>query len=300
METAPGLVEIARQWVFSPVWLAILAGMAGGYGWAFSRARRAGFPHPGWRLALFAAGLTVLAVGLVSPVAHYGRQVLWVDFTGFLLITMIAPPLMLAGAPLTLAFRASGPRRRRMFRRLYRSKAAAVLTFPVATWLIFAVATYLWQFTALTDLAARDTVVRHLQQLSLTFVGLLFWIPAVASDPLRWRIAYPLRALYIFVEMTHKGLFGGMFLSMNTAMHGDFARNAPAWAPNALDDQRIAILILWIGGNMVFIAALIGVVFRWVAYEQRNQRRTDFRLRRAREQAQRKRAAMEQIFTRTV
>lgn len=300
MENAPGLGEIARSWVFSPVWIVVLVGAAGSYARGVQLARRNGCPHPGWRVALFAAGLAVVVLAVLSPVASYGRQLLWVDFTGFLFITMIAPPLILLGAPLTLAFRASGPSGRSALRRLYRGRLAAVLTFPVATWLTFAVLTYLWQFSSWTEVAARNDFVRLVQQGSLLTVGLFFWLPGLATDPLRWRMPYPLRALYIFVEMTHKGLFGGMFLSMNTAMHEEFARNAPAWAPDALTDQRIAILILWIGGNMVFMVALIGLAARWIAYEQRNQRRTDLRIALQKQRARKKAAALEQVFTRPV
>jgi hypothetical protein len=42
------------------------------------------------------------------------------------------------------------------------------------------------------------------------------------------------------------------------------------------------------------------LIFRWVAYEQRNQHRTDWRLRLQREAANRKRAALEQVITRPV
>jgi hypothetical protein len=100
--------------------------------------------------------------------------------------------------------------------------------------------------------------------------------------------------------MTHKCLFGGMFLSMNTPFHEQFAANAPAWAPSAMTDQRIAILILWIGGNLVFVAGLIGLVARWISYEQRNQRRVDMRLARQQEHARRKAEALERVFTRPV
>src|SRR5438045_6998825 len=34
-------------------------------------------------------------------------------------------------------------------------------------------------------------------------------LPIFCADPLRWRMAYPLRALYVFVEMTHKGHAAG-------------------------------------------------------------------------------------------
>jgi len=166
------------------------------------------------------------------------------------------------------------------------------------TWLLFAGVTYLWQFTDWTDLAARNLWVREMQRSSLLLVGVLFWLPAVSPDPVRWRLPYPLRALYVFVEMTHKGLFGGMFLSMHTAMHSEFASRAAAWAPEAMTDQRIAILILWLGGNLIFLLALVGIVVRWVQYEQRNQRRTDWRLRLERDAKAKRRAALEQVFTR--
>ena len=300
MDGAPGWGEVARHWVADPAWLLLVAVSAAAYALGMRRASLRGFPHPRARALMFAAGVAVLAIAVVSPVAHYGRTLLWVDFTGFLLLTMIAPPLLWLGAPLTLAFRANSPGGRARLRRFYRSRFVAAITFPAVSWLTFAVATYLWQFTPLTDVAARNDAVRTLQQVTLLVVGLLFWLPAIAADPVRWRLAYPLRALYVFVEMTHKGLFGGMFLSMNTPMHAEFAARAPAWAPDALTDQRIAILILWIGGNMIFLVALVGLVLRWVAYEQRNQRRTDFRLRLQREAARKRRAALDQVFTRPV
>ena len=300
MENAPGLAEIIRQWSFDPVWIAFGLAAIAAYGLAFRRAKRLGFEHPAWRLALFSMGVLITVVSIVSPIEHYSGQLLWVDFTGFLLLTMIVPPLILLGAPLTLAFRASGKRGRRRWRGFYRSRPVSALTFPVVAWVLFAVVTYLWQFSALTEWAQRNPAVRDLQQASLLLVGLVFWLPAVAADPMRWRIPYPLRTLYVFVEMTHKSLFGGMFLSMNTAMHARFAANAPAWAPDALTDQRMAILILWIGGNLIFVAALIGLVIGWIRYEQRNAHRTDYRLRLQREAKRLRRQALDQVFNKGI
>lgn len=286
-------------WSLDPFWLAIVLAAAVAALLA-ARAARARSPHPRWRLFSLLAGLFAILLATVTPLEHLGNQVLWVNFLGFLLLTMAAPPLILLGTPLTLAFRAARPHRRPLLRALYRSRAAAILTFPIFTWLAFAVVTYVWQFTHLTELAARDPILRDVQQLTLLLVGLLFWLPAVAADPLRWRLPYPLRALYVLLEMTHKALFGGMFLSMNSAMHRHFAENAPAWAPDPLLDQRMAILVLWLGGNLIFVAALIAIVVGWIRYEQRNQRRVDYRLALQREAERRRRAALEQIFQRPI
>lgn len=297
---APSLGEVLGKWSADGPWLLAAAVAIAWYGRAFARARRDGSPHPGLRLVSFCSGVVLALLAVISPLEHYGNQLLWVNFAGFLILTMIAPALILLGAPLTLAFRVSSPAGRRRLRSAYRHRLVVALTFPVFTWLLFAVVTYLWQFTGLADRAAENVFVRDFQQLTSLAVGLLFWLPAIASDPLRWRLAYPLRALYVFVEMTHKALFGGMFLSMNTAMHDGFARNLPPWGPDAITDQRIAILILWIGGNLVFLVGLVGIIIRWMQYEKRNQHRTDWHLRLQREAAERKRRALDQVFTKGV
>ncbi len=300
MERAPGVAEVLSHWSWDLPWLGLAVLAAGAYLWGWSRSRRRATGHPSWRASVFVAGIVVILLAVLSPIEHYGNILLWANFAGFLLITMVAPPLILLGAPLTLAFRVAGPCRRRWLRRAYRNPAVAAITFPVVTWLGFAVVTYAWQFTALTGLAASNVFLRDIQQATLLLAGLLFWAPALAADPLRWRMPYPLRALYVALEMAHKALFGGMFLSMNSAMHERFAANVPAWGPTAITDQRIAILVLWLGGNLVFVAALGALIAGWVRYEQRNQHRTDWRLRLQREAAARRREAMEQVFTRPV
>lgn len=281
-------------------WLiaAVLAAVA--YVRAWRRAARRGSAHPRWRLAAFLAGIACALVAVVGPVEHYGNQALWVDFLGFLLLTMIAAPLLVLGAPITLAFRVMSTTGRRRLRLVLRGPIGYALTFPVTTWLAFAVVTYTWQFSSLTDIAARHALIRDFQQACLLLVSLLFWAPAILADPLRWRMNNPMRALYVFVEMTHKGLFGGMFLSMNGVFHDDFAAHAASWAPAPIMDQRIAILVLWVGGNLVFLVALGAIVASWFRYERRNERRTDQRLERQRAAARQRTAALDQVFRRPV
>jgi len=302
MDGAPQLPEILSQWAFDIPWIAGLVLAVSLYAHSYRRhlATSPRVGHPPLKAAAFMTGLTLVAVVVLSPLEHYGNQVLWLNFAGFLILTMIAAPLIVFGSPLTLAFRVGSERRRRLLRAAYRSRLVSALTNPVVAWLLFAVVTYLWQFSSLTETAATNVFVRDLQQFTLLAVALCFWTPALASDPLRWRLPHPLRALYVLLEMTHKALFGGMFLSMSNPIHSHFAENAPAWAPHALTDQRIAILILWIGGSAVFMVALVGIIVGWMGYEDRNQVRIDRRLRAEREAAERRRAAIEQVFQKQV
>lgn len=297
-ESAPGPSEILAQWSFDPVWAALLLLVGAAYLLAarWLNRKRPRLPHPRWKTGVFITGVLVVGLATLSPLERYSNQTLWINFTGFLLLTMVAAPLIVLGSPLTLALRVATPAWRARLRRAYRGRVATVVTFPVFTWLLFAVVTYLWQFSALTDEAAHHAILRDTQQLTLLAVALLFWTPALCADPQRWRMAFPLRGLYVFLEMTHKGLFGGMFLSVNSPFHPGFAANAPSWAPAAMTDQRIAILILWIGGNIIFVGALIGILSRWVRYEARVEARSDRRLAHARAASSQRKAALRQVF----
>ena len=291
-EPAPDLAAIAARFAFDPLWDAALLAAAALYLAALRRAPSR--PADARRAGAFLLGLALVFAATQSPLEHYGTRLLWADFAGMLLLTMVAPPLLLLGAPLTLAFRASGPRARARLRRFYRGRAMRVVAMPVVSWLLFAAVTYAWQFTALTEAAARNVFARDLQQLSLLAVALLFWWPALCADPAPWRMNHPLRLLYVAVEMTHKGLFGGMFLSLNTPVHESFAAAAPAWSLSAMADQRLAILVLWVGGSLVFLAALAFIALDWARHETRRARRVDRRL----DAERRARRLRERVFER--
>lgn len=299
-ETAPGFAEVIAQFAFDAPWYGLLLAVAAFYAvaWLRVRSERPRVPPGRRRLAAFMLGLALIFVATQSPLEHYGNQLLWADFGGMLLLTMIAPPLLLLGSPLTLAFRASGSLGRARLRRFYRGRAMHIIAMPIASWLLFAVVTYAWQFTALTEEAAANVFVRDVQQVSLLAVSLLFWWPALCADPVAWRMSHPLRVLYVAVEMTHKGLFGGMFLSLNTPVHETFAASMPLWAVSAMTDQRLAILVLWVGGSLVFLVALAAIALGWVRYEARQSRRIDRRLEAQREARRERSRALGSVFDR--
>lgn len=298
---SPGWGTILSHTAFEPHWLLLLAAASAGYAYLYRRGHRVPVrsPHSRWRLTAFYAGIASTWLATVSPIEHYGNEILWVNFLGFVLLCMVAAPLFILAQPLTLAFRMASPARSRTLRSVYRSWPVAVLTNPIVAWLLFAIVTYAWQFSDLTVYAAKHAAIRDLQQFSLLLVGLAFWTPALCSDPLRWRMNYPLRALYIVVEMAHKALFGALFLALKTPFHDYFAESVPAWGPTPMEDQRAAILIL-IASNLIFIVAFAGIAAGWVRYEARQTRRIDRRLALEREALARRKAAIDKVFTRGV
>src|SRR6266403_4969955 len=70
---------------------------------------RAPSRFPFWRLLSFAAGLGTIFLAIASPLDAFGGLLLQVHMIQHLLLMMIAPPLILAGAPY-LPFLAGLPR----------------------------------------------------------------------------------------------------------------------------------------------------------------------------------------------
>src|SRR5262245_50236921 len=89
-----------RSWTFEPLPILTLAVVALVYARGWRQLRRQ-VPHrfPGWRLAVFAAGIAALFLAISSPLDAFAGLLLQAHMIQHLLLMMIAPPLLLLGAP---------------------------------------------------------------------------------------------------------------------------------------------------------------------------------------------------------
>ncbi|MGH9060924.1 MAG: cytochrome c oxidase assembly protein, partial [Acidimicrobiales bacterium] len=106
---------MVHHWTVQPLGWVVLAA-AGlevlGLARAGGAARAAGpVRWPRARAASTLAGLAVALVVLDGPIAHYARSLFWVDTLGYVVITVVAAPLVVAGSPWRV-WRAALARRR--------------------------------------------------------------------------------------------------------------------------------------------------------------------------------------------
>ena len=128
---------VLAQWRWDPVTVAGMLAAASLYALGVARVRRAGGPWPAAWSTWFGAGLATLAVALVSPVDAYADVSFSVHMGQHLLLTMLAPPLLALGAPITLALRASSPGTARAITSALKSHAVSFLGRPLVGWLLF-------------------------------------------------------------------------------------------------------------------------------------------------------------------
>ena len=136
-----------------------------------------------------------------------------------LLLTLVAAPLIVLGAPITLLLRvASYETRRDVILPVLHSRVVRALSFPVVAWLLFTAVLWGSHFSPVFNAALEDPIVHQLEHAAYLGAALLFWWPAVALDPGLWRLPYPARALYVFLQMTANTLLAVVLLNAQTVL----------------------------------------------------------------------------------
>jgi len=279
-------LELMLAWsVEAHVLLPLLAAFV----WYYWAARKVAGEHPAnpaprWRELSWYAGLLVLLVALQSPIATYDTTFFSVHMVQHLLMAMVAAPLLALAAPITLLLRVSSPAtRQRVLLPLLHSRPLRIISFPVVTWTLFAGVMWATHFSVLYDAALESETIHLLEHALYLSVALLFWWPVVGADPSPWRMPHAARIGYLFLGMPQSSFLGLAILSAPTVLYEHYATVERSWGPAPLADQQLAGGIMWAGGDMAFLAALILGVWVWMRAEEAEGRRVDARLDRQRD-----------------
>jgi cytochrome c oxidase assembly factor CtaG len=225
--------------------------------------RSPGLRWPASRTASFLAGLAVCVFATNGSIAVYDQVLFSAHMIGHLALVMLAPALLMAGRPLTLALAAA--RRPGGLRRVLAGRVLAVVTAPPVALACYAVVIVGSHLTGAMDSIMRSTWAGQVEHLVYLVVGCQFFVLITGDEPLRWRLSTPVRWLLLAVAMA-VDTFTGIVLLQGTsavAMLPD-----PALAVDALSDTRTGGAIMWFGGDGLMAAIMIVLVVGWL-------RRTD-------------------------
>ena len=220
------------------------------------------------RSGAFAGGVAVMLVALCSGIAHYDDSVFTLHVVQHLLLSMVAPPLLALGAPITLALQASArPAQRRILRVLH-SRPVAVMTYPVVTWLLFSASLIALYATGLYPASLRHPWLHDLVHIHFVAVGALFFWPIVGADPSRWRLPHGARLLYVFLALPFHAIVG---LALVTA-------STPLWAAHSVTDQQTGGGVMMLFGDLITLVVFAIVFVQWAQADERAAARLDLAL----------------------
>jgi putative membrane protein len=269
MSGAPGLFDLLGEWELGPP-VATLVAAGAAYALGVRSVRR----WPAWRSAAWGAGLVVVLVALQSGVHAWGERLQSVHMLQHLLLCLVAAPLLCAGAPVTLALRAAhGPGRQRLARAL-RHPVARVGGHPATGCAALVVAMLGIHLTPLYELAARDPFVHEAEHVALLGAGALFWAPLVGADPAPHRAGAFGRLGWPLLAMGPMGALGAILLTA-TPRFPHYEHTALAAGVSPAADERLAAVIMWVGGGLVLTAAVLVLAGSALWQEEQRMRRRE-------------------------
>ncbi len=276
----PAFPDVLLAWRFDPLAIGMLLVAAAAYVWAVRRVNREhpGNPHPRYRSWLFGGGLAAIGLALLSPIEAYEGVLFSVHMVQHMLLQLVAAPLLLAGAPITLALRAARPSVRRRLLAVLQSRIVHVVSFPVIAWVLFAGVNWGWHFSVLYDQALENEALHYFQHTTFLGAAFLFWWPAVGADPSPWRLPHPVRLLYLFMAMPQNSFLGVALMSAGTVLYPHYVTNVRDWGLTPLEDQQLGGVIMWVVGDLAFLVGMAVVVVLWMRHETRRTERLDRRL----------------------
>ena len=233
-------------------------------------------PVPRRRTAAWLAGLLVVAVALFSFLDVYAGQLFSVHMVQHILLTMVAAPLLVLGAPVTLLLRAlpRGWRTRRVMPFL-ESAPLRLLAHPVVGWTFFAGVMWAAHFSPLFDAALEDDGVHALEHALFLSAAVMFWWPVIGADPSPHRMGYGTRFGYVLLSMPQNSFLGLAIFSAPAVLFAHYATLTRAWGPTPLEDQQIAGGIMWAVGDMLFLVPLLFLTAAWLRSEEEKGRLHD-------------------------
>lgn len=240
----------------------VLAGVAVAAGVYVALARRVS-PSPGaGERMTFAAGLVVLTLALNGPLHDLSDAYLFsAHMAQHLALTLLVPPLLLAGLPAAMLDAVLGPARGG------RAVVVRALTRPLPALGLYTVSLVVWHLPGPYGLALERHGVHIVQHLSLMATATLAWWPVLGRSRVAPAQPYGAQILYLFAFGVPMTVVAAMITAAEDVLYPFYAAAPRITGLDALADQRLGGVIMWVPAGLIPLAAFTAVFFRWAAAE---------------------------------
>ncbi len=206
-------------------------------------------------------GVAVVFLAAGTPIHDIGEHyLLSVHMTEHLLLSLVAPPLLLAGVP-TWLWEA-------LFVRKGVLPVMRVVLNPVVTLAFFNAVLVAEHLPESMDIILNHHWAHFLAHVLLVSSALMMWWPVITDVPGLPHLTYPFRMMYLFVQSLVPSVVAA-FLTFATGPIYSFYATAPRIEGiSIVTDQQLGALVMKLFGSLI-LWGFIGVAFfKWYAKEQ--------------------------------
>jgi cytochrome c oxidase assembly factor CtaG len=222
---------------------------------------------PPWRVVAFLSGLASVWAALASPLDVFNGFLLTAHMLQHLVLMMVAPPLLLLGAPLIPIVRGlprfaarefAGP----LLNWPVAKRVGTTATNPIVASLLMGLAMFVWHIPNLYKLALRSSSWHQLEHCCFSITALMFWWPVVQPWPSRAQ--WPRWAMipYLLVADLQNTALSAMFAFSDGVLYRSYSAAPRLFAFSALEDQVAAGAIMWVAGSMAFALPAIVIALQ--------------------------------------
>ncbi|MFW3171407.1 cytochrome c oxidase assembly protein [Geodermatophilus sp. CPCC 206100] len=257
-----------------------LLGIAG-YLAAMVVLRRSGVAWPWWRTAAWVTGCLALFAVTGTWLNGYSMVLFSVHMAQHMVLSMVAPLLLLVGSPVTLALRTLPRGRglpgvpRALLLDALHSRVARFLSHPAFALPLFLASLYGVYFTPIFDVLMGDPFGHQFMLAHFVVTGLLFFGPILAQDPWPRTTGHAGRMLELLIPVPLHAFFGVAVMMAGSLVVQTFANPPAGWGVDVLADQNTAGSIAWSFGELPTLFVLAVVLFSWMGSEERTAKRLD-------------------------
>jgi putative copper resistance protein D len=281
----PNLLNLLTAWRFDLIFGTLAIVLAVLYLLGVRKLLARGDAWPMGRVVAWLAGCAVILFATSSGIGRYAPAMLSVHMETHMMLSMLAPVLLVLGGPVTLALRAlpvagkdGVPGPREWLLALVRSPLSKFLTNPIVALVLFVGSFYLLYFSGLFDWALDKHWAHLLMNAHFLLVGYVFYWPVIGIDPSPRRMPHIGRLGMVFASLPFHAFFGVILMSMQTIIGERFYQLlALPWNADLLSDQRLGGGIAWAAGELPLLIVLVALLVQWARADDREARRQDRR-----------------------
>lgn len=264
-------------WTFEPVPLLMILLSAGLYLYGVHKLRKRGDKWPVTRTIYFCVlGLGTMSVALFSFLGTYDTVMFWLHMVQHMLLNMIAPVFLVAGAPVTLMLRTLPKRPRRWLLAFLHSMLSKILLFPPLTTFLMIASPFALYMTGWYDLTLRNDLAHDTLHIYMVVVGTLFFFPLLGVDPVPIKMPYPIRILLFFLTMPFHAFLGVTIMGSTRLIAEDwYLAFGRTWGFSPLQDQTWAGGLMWATGDITMFAAMSTIFIQWIKDSKKEAKRVD-------------------------
>lgn len=210
---------------------------------------------------LAAVGAALVVICLVPPLSVLARRYLFVESVQFCVFAMVAPALVVLGAPWHLV--RDRPAADRLAHRLARARRRRVSFVAVLGYLAaWAAVCLCWRLPPVLDGVARHPVLAVAEAVTLGVAGTALWLELVPSRPLAPRLGRPQRVIIAALAMWFTWAAAYVLGFAGHAVVDGYDGAGSHLATVA--DQEISVFVVWAVAGACFLPVVCVAGLTWL------------------------------------